>query len=116
MLVLTSFLRAGLTPPNSATQQQRLQAEAQISFPLTQTYRHVIPNRSNPYAYLSLFGPPPDEDGASYEGFEERRDVFLRRFQAPVGRGLDWARKEQGEVGRAAKGLERILTDALPEG
>lgn len=104
-----------MSPPDLALQERQLQAEAQKWFPLTHMHFHRISRKSNPYAYLNLFGPPPDEDGASYEGYDERREVYVRRFQAAVERGLEWARKEQGEVGRAAKGLESTLKQGLIE-
>lgn len=113
LTTLTRFISTALAPPDLAAFKAREAARAQKWFPLTHTWRHTIPTKSNAYGHLNLFGPPPDEDGAAYEDREERVEIYVRRFKMSIERGLDWARKEQGEVGRAAKGLERAVREGV---
>ncbi|WEW56708.1 rRNA processing protein [Emydomyces testavorans] len=83
-----------------------------MSFPLRQTSQHLLPTKSSPFAYLNLFGQPKDEEGEMYESPEDRLRVFAQRFQQPIQRGIDAARKDGGEVGRASAGVSRVLKEA----
>ncbi|KAF2092491.1 Pre-rRNA-processing protein ipi1 [Rhizodiscina lignyota] len=107
------FISAALSPPDRDAFEKRLAVDAQAWFPLTQTAQHMIATRSNAFGYLNLFGAPLDEDGAAYEDREERQEMFVRRHKGSIEMGLQWAKKEQGEVGRAAKALEKAIRDGL---
>lgn len=86
------------------------------AFPLCHTEQHMIPTTSVPYAYLNLFGKPRDEEGEMYETREDRYRVFANRFMKAVERGLENARKEGGELGRASSGASKVLREAVAYG
>lgn len=86
------------------------------AFPLCHTEQHMIPTTSVPYAYLNLFGQPRDEEGEMYETREDRYRVFANRFMKAVERGLENARKEGGELGRASSGASKVLREAVAYG
>lgn len=105
--VLAAFLRAGLQEEHDAD------ADAIYSekwpFPLRYTEAHMLPKRSNPFAHLNLFGAPRDEDSEMYVEREERQRIFQTRFYVIVSNGVEAAKREGGEVGRAAAGVARAL-------
>ena len=63
LTLLAAMLRTGMVAPPSPEKPEPMQ----IWFPLWHIDRHRIPNRSNAYGYLNLFGPPKDEDSQGYE-------------------------------------------------
>ena len=107
--VLASLLRAGLVarPPSDDS------GKNQGRFPLLYVDCHMLPNRSNAYGYLNLFGPPKDGDSQGYEDIEERRHVFRNTFGDRVAKGASAARREGGEVGRAAAAVSKALDEGL---
>ena len=105
--VLGVFLQAGL-----ADDEEEAEGDA-WPFPLVHTRFHMRSGRSNAFAHLNLFGAVRDEEGEMYEGFEERRKLFARRFSVAFERGLDGARSEGGEVGRAAAGAQKVLGECM---
>jgi pre-rRNA-processing protein IPI1 len=111
LLVLTQFLRAGLVE----TETKGVMPVSGGQFPLWDVGRHMIPTRSNAYAHLNLFGSSRDEEGEMYIDREDRQRVFHKRFQAAVEKGVDNARKEGGEAGRAAAVLVKILRDGMSD-
>ena len=109
LLVLAQFLKAGLA-----------EAEAVSSvpvcgglFPLWDVEKHMIPTRSNAFAQLNLFGSSRDEEGEMYVDREDRQRVFHKRFQRAVETGIENARKEGGETGRAAAALTKVLREGM---
>ncbi|TVY45026.1 Pre-rRNA-processing protein [Lachnellula subtilissima] len=111
LLVLAQFLKAGLVESG---------AEASLglsvsSFPLVDVEKHMIPTRSNAFAHLNLFGSSRDEEGEMYIDREDRQRVFQKRFQAAVQVGMEIARKEAGEVGRAAAVLNKVLVEGMAD-
>lgn len=110
-----AFLWTGLEPPDEEALGAETQAQAQGCFPLTHTWLHTIPTKPKAYAHLNLFGPLPDDENAMLEGRDERQELFAEKFKSAVENGLQWARKEQGEVGRAARGLEKALKDGMKD-
>ncbi|KAK5128702.1 hypothetical protein LTR85_000035 [Meristemomyces frigidus] len=105
---LATFLTAGLTPepvdPDAAGRR------AADLFPLWHTDAHVLPKGSNPFGYLNLFGAPRDAESEVYDDAESRYEIFgelglLADFQA----GVKEAKKEGGEVGRAAALVDKAL-------
>lgn len=107
LTVLARFLSAGLklspAPENIPSHHS--------FFPLAADPRpHLLPTRSNPFAALNLFGPPPDADGASYEDPRDRRRVFRSLgYEDAVGKGVAELRRAGGEVGRAAGKVAKVL-------
>jgi pre-rRNA-processing protein IPI1 len=108
LLVLAQFLRAGL---------MELEAEAVPvcggMFPLWDVERHMIPQRSNAFGHLNLFGSSRDEEGEMYIDREDRQRVFHKRFQAAVEIGIGNAKKDAGEAGRAAAVLTKVLRNGM---
>jgi pre-rRNA-processing protein IPI1 len=107
---LAEFLKAGMGKPSESIGQKSTN-KAQWGFPLWHTQQHLIPTKSNAYDYLNLFGTVRDEETEMYEDRDERARVFMKRFQIPVERGLEHARKEGGEVGRAAAIVSKVLKE-----
>lgn len=106
--VLAEFLRAGLhiatdLPPTDEN------GHSWSSFPMWHSEYHSLPKRSNPYGYLNLFGPQQDDDVDMLEDREDRIRVFNERFASGIEIGLASARRDGGEVGRAAG----LITKAL---
>ncbi|PWY83541.1 hypothetical protein BO70DRAFT_335638 [Aspergillus heteromorphus CBS 117.55] len=89
---------------------------AAVGFPVVQTEVHMVAKAAQPYVYLNLFGSPRDEEGEMYETREERWRVFQGRFLAPVERGLESARQEGGEVGRASMTVSKVMKEAVEYG
>ncbi|PYI28185.1 hypothetical protein BP00DRAFT_481798 [Aspergillus indologenus CBS 114.80] len=82
-------------------------------FPLAQVEAHMLPQTAQPYVYLNLFGQPRDEEGEMYETREDRFRVFAARFLKAVERGVESARQDGGEVGRASSAVSKVLKEAL---
>ncbi|KAK0924486.1 rRNA processing protein [Friedmanniomyces endolithicus] len=101
-------LAVGLTAP--AIDPLAAAKRAALRFPLCQVDAHMIPKKSDPFGYLNLFGAVRDVEGEVYDDAEERVVVFnelglLETFAV----GAREAKKEAGEVGRAASGVEKAL-------
>ena len=106
--VLAQFVRAGLV--ESDVDSGPLDG---AMFPLCDVERHMIPTRSNAFAHLNLFGSLRDEEGEMYIDREDRQRAFHKRFQAVVEIGIENAKKEAGEAGRAAALLTKTLKDGM---
>ncbi|KAK3067012.1 rRNA processing protein [Teratosphaeriaceae sp. CCFEE 6253] len=105
---LANFLSVGLMRPPKDPQAAAKLAAAY--FPLYQYDRHMLSRKSNPFGYLNLFGAPRDAESEIYEDTEERVSVLnelglAERFQE----GAREAKKEAGEVGRAASAVVKAL-------
>ena len=67
---------------------------------------------ATPYAYLNLFGQLRDAEGDFYDTREDRYRIFSESFAAAIGRGVENARKEGGEIGRASATVSKVLREA----
>jgi pre-rRNA-processing protein IPI1 len=119
--VLAEFLRVGIGKEedlydgdvNNSNDPER--SVSGYYFPLDSSVRqNMISNRPAPYAYLNLFGQPRDAEGEMYESRDDRLRVFADQFRSVVERGVENARKEGGEVGRASATVFKVLRDAGP--
>lgn len=113
---LAEFLRAGIGKEEDDDEEMEdideQNGESSI-FPLDQTVmQNMIPSKSGPYAYLNLFGQPRDAEGEMYETREDRYRVFSEKFRIPIERGVENARKEGGDVGRASAAVAKVLREA----
>lgn len=108
--VLAQFLTAGFC--FSSFSSENVNDNLPSSFPLWHTEHHTLPTRSNAYAYLNLFGAPKDDDVDMLEDREDRLRVFNERFAPSVHNGLDSAKRDGGEVGRAAGLVTKALKGA----
>jgi len=75
----------------------------------------MIPKRSNAFAHLNLFAVNRDEEGEMYIDREDRQRVFHKMFHGVVKLGVENARKEGGETGRAAAALAKVLQDGMSD-
>jgi len=107
---LAAFLRAGLVPP---PESENGPYQSKWPFPLRHVEAHMLPTRSNAFAHLNLFGQPRDEEGEMYVEREERQQTFHQIFRATVEKGVDAAKKEGGEVGRAASGVGKAIEEGI---
>ena len=112
LLVLSQFLKVGIVPADMNGVVHVVRA---ANFPVWDMDCHMIPSRSNAYAHLNLFGSTRDEEGEMYIDREDRQRAFARRFGVTVYKGVENAKKEGGEVGRAAKILEKILEEGMSD-
>lgn len=110
LMVLARFLKIGVGRNTTETTFKR-----ESHYPLWDVGLHMIPLQSNPYAHLNLFGPGRDEEGEMYTERESRQRVFRHRFQASVEKGVENAKREGGEVGRAAAVLEKMLAESMTD-
>ena len=109
--LLATFLRAGLVEEDNAD-ANATRAE-NWPFPLRCVDAHLLPNRSNAFAHLNLFGPPRDEDSDMYVEQEGRQRIFHKRFHAIVSGGVEVAKRAGGEVGRAAVGVGKAMVEGM---
>ncbi|KAL8883023.1 MAG: hypothetical protein Q9192_007478 [Flavoplaca navasiana] len=109
---MASFVEAGL---HKDRQEQEQEQSPRWSWPLNNVEQHMISRRSNCFARLNLFGPPPDEESQILEDRVDRQSVFAKRFQKPVELGLQAARQEGGDVGRASARLRKALENGMKD-
>ncbi|OCT55002.1 Pre-rRNA-processing protein ipi1 [Cladophialophora carrionii] len=106
--VLSDFLQAGLLTDKLSSSEPNSLVTA---FPLWRVETLLVPTKSSAYAHLNLFGPQAEDDSQILDEQEDRLQNFTRHFRDPVLAGIEAARKEGGELGRAAglvvKTLER---------
>lgn len=107
--LLAALLRAGLVVrPSPDTLEAQLHR-----FPLWNVEYHMPPCQSNTYGYLNLFGSAKDQDSQGYENINDRRRIFRNLFEGRVARGVSAARREGGDVGRAAAAVAKALGEGL---
>ena len=111
LTVLADFLRVGLVESDELDRIDSTPA-AQWPYPLYNATQYLLPERSNCYGYLNLFGTPRDEESQMYEDVEDRKRVYDQNFALAIEKGLDAARKEGGETGRAAATVTKVLREA----
>ncbi|KAN0073562.1 Rix1 complex component involved in 60S ribosome maturation domain containing protein [Elaphomyces granulatus] len=112
---LADFLLAGIGRRNDSDKYSP--TTLPWIFPLDSAVYHTIPSKTSLYDYLNLFGQPRDAEGEMYEHHEDRYRIFRDLFLKPIERGVENARKEGGDVGRASAALAKVLTEAsLSEG
>ena len=106
---LAALLAAGLLPPP----EDEANTSVAVGFPLWHVQQHLLPKRSNCLAHLNLFGAPRDEESEIYEDREDRQQIFHLRFQRAIEKGLEQARGEGGEVGRAAAAVKKTVVQGM---
>nr|POE79601.1 pre-rrna-processing protein ipi1 [Quercus suber] len=108
LTTLARFLATGLRKP--PTDSNVASQRAASLFPLWHTDAHCLPQRSNSFGYLNLFGAARNVESEVYEDADERADVFTEMGLHHVfAMGAQEVKKEGGEVGRAASGIEKAL-------
>ena len=110
LTTLSHLLTVGMTRPNLEAERRGAARRAAELFPLWHADAHMLPKKSNPFGYLNLFGAPRDAESEVYEDAEERSEVLreLGMYKAFT-QGVKEAKKESGEVGRAAAQVEKAL-------
>lgn len=108
---MASLLRAGL---DDSLQDQDTHCTAP-GFPLTNTAQHFVSRQSDCFSHLNLFGPARDEDTQIYEDREDRQRIFHRKFRGPIERALEAAKQEGGEMGRAAAGVQKTISEGMKD-
>jgi len=105
LLVLAQFLKVGLGKTSTDEPCGR-----GTCFPIWDVSTHMMPTQSNAYGHLNLFGPGRDEEGEMYAERESRQRVFQVRFRSEIEKGI-----EDGEVGRAAAILEKVMLEGMED-
>ncbi len=108
LTVLASFLQVGLKTSFDGDAKNPCNP-----FPLWHTHYHAPPRQSNCFAHLNLFGALRDAESEMYDDREERQRIYHDRFRKTMERGLEAARREGGEVGRAAVMVIKIVTEEI---
>ena len=111
--VLAAFLRAGLN--SISNEDDNITFQSKWPFPLHHVECHMLPKRSNAFAHLNLFGPSRDEEGEMYVEREERQKNLHKMFRTAIDLGVEAARREGGEVGRAAAGVGKAIEEGMEE-
>ncbi|GAM89616.1 hypothetical protein ANO11243_076550 [Dothideomycetidae sp. 11243] len=106
---LALLLDAGLQTDRRET--QALNPAQACCFPLWDLSAHRMPTKPDPYAYLGLFAEPVNATPieATQDAQNSRAEALKTRFEEGIQRGVAEARKEGGEIGRAARSVERAL-------
>ncbi|KAF2149596.1 hypothetical protein K461DRAFT_230689 [Myriangium duriaei CBS 260.36] len=108
--VLALLLETGLTTEKVAL--NRATAARACCFPLWDVAAHRIPVRPDPYGYLGLFAEQAGSASSNSTDATQNSSGNIgvdNHFEEGIRRGLVEARKEGGELGRAAKSVERAL-------
>lgn len=105
---LAAFLQAGLQ-----TTDDLKKVPSKWPFPLRHVECHLITKRTNAYAHLNLFGTVRDEEGAMYSEREARQRIFHRLLFSTVKNNVEVAKREGGEIGRAAAGVGKTLVEGM---
>ena len=109
--VMAAFLSAGLKEEYDADAGGT--SYRKWPFPLRYVEAHMLPNRSNAFTHLNLFGSSRDEESEMYASREERQRVFRKKFEAIISSRIEAAKREGGEVGRAAAGVAKALAEGM---
>lgn len=116
---LSLLLNAGLRSPNADELVLRERQRAVQLFPLQDTNAHMLPRTPNPFGYLSLFSDAEDltdEEGHVVADWAGRmiklRDAYIHGIE----QGVSVAKKEGGEIGRAAMSVEKAVKIHLRRG
>ena len=119
LLVFAQFLKIGLGSEGGegavGANESLVSGTGVTHFLIMDMRRNMIPTRSNAYAHLNLFGGVRDEEGEMYIDREDRQRVFHKYFKGAVDIGVENARKEGGEVGRAAAVLAKVLQEGMED-
>ena len=108
LLALAEFVDAGIGQ-RAADARVGEGPARQDSVTIWCSSQHQLPQKSNAFGYLNLFGTPKDDETEMLEDREDRQRVFDKSFRTTIEIGLEVARKEGGEIGRAAATLTKIL-------
>lgn len=106
--VLAAILGAGLRTTDMS--QGPLTSKG---LPLWHQDHHRIGYRPAPFASLAMFGTSIDKDNAIYDDVASRQEALQKGLQRSIHRGMQEAKKEGGEIGRAATMLNKVLTDSM---
>ena len=111
--VLGDFLKAGLVGSQDDEARER-DGEKASTWPLWQVEMHALPVKKNAFARFHLFGDTRGEVDMMYEDREDRAAVLVKMgFREILEQGLEAAKREAGEVGRAAAGVLKILGEGM---
>ncbi|OJD35213.1 pre-rrna-processing protein ipi1 [Diplodia corticola] len=115
LVSLAAFIRAGIAADADAARAAAAAdaCAARGWFPLHQAGCHG--QGVNGFAHLNLFGAPKDEDGQMYMDRQGRQQVFARLIQPAVESGLQNAKKEGGQIGRAAGEVDKVVQEGMSD-
>ena len=104
---LTHLLEVGLDSSAGPAIRQSNQ------FPLVQPASHILPQRSNPFAHLNLYGIPRTDETQRIEDIEDRQRIFIERYYSAFTERVENYIKEGGELGRAAAQVRKAIDNGL---
>lgn len=103
LTIFASFIKAGTGAPKLEN------LPATTTFPFSHVKQHGLPERSNAFAHLNLFGNRRDEEDMMYEDREDRQRVLVQRHVPILSGKVDEVRKQGGELGRAGATLSNAI-------
>ncbi|KAF2222202.1 hypothetical protein BDZ85DRAFT_220985 [Elsinoe ampelina] len=112
--VLAHFLDTGLNPHDHDREVSSRNRAAEV-FPLFQFDAYAIGTTADPYRYLNLFSETEtkDDDAIAVADSLSRAEK-LGKYRDAIREGVDKAKKEGGEVGRATRKVALALEGAGP--
>lgn len=113
LMTFANFLRSGI-----GREKKKGLADSDLDingFPILHMRQHLLPERSNAFAHLNLFGPPREEETQILEDREDRQRIFARRFQQAVIQGIEGVIKEGGDLGRAAAAVRKAVNQGVAD-
>lgn len=112
LYALASFISAGIAPPSHEAIRVA-EAANRSNFPYWNLPQHLLPERSNAFGYLHLFGAPPNEEEESFEDREDRQNLFAKHFRGAIEHGIQQFQKEGGELGRASAAVRKAVDEGM---
>lgn len=109
---LANLLNTGLQSPNTEDSKLACQTQAARTFPLWDLQAHVMAQPTNPYGHLSLFAETEgliDDEGTILADAVGRGDHTRAVCLEGIRKGVIDAKKEGGEIGRAARSVESAI-------
>jgi len=107
MNVFASFIKAGTGTPEAQD------APATTTFPYSHVQQHLLPQRSNAFAHLNLFGVKRDDEEMMFEDREDRQRILVQRHVPVLFKKVDEVRKQGGELGRAGATLGNAIAECV---
>ncbi|PNS14825.1 hypothetical protein CAC42_2054 [Sphaceloma murrayae] len=111
---LANLLETGLQSPDPETLTTLRQRQAALAFPLWNMHAQLMGNTPNPFVHLDLFAEAEatkDDDSVVIVDWLGRQNVLRSTHASGIIKGISDAKKEGGEIGRAARSVERVIKD-----
>lgn len=117
LVVFGKFLRTGLgSDEDDGDKDYEAKRDRDREHMLVDAGSHGLPEMSNPYGYLNLFGEVKEGDHGEegrFEDREERRNWLGTNYEGLVRQSLEDAKSHGGQAGRAAGVVLKVLASGF---